>query len=57
MPGPQEIAEGRLLAEFGFEAQEGVNELVLEIVERDRKRMEWSAASNSSKFARMIASR
>lgn len=41
MPGPQEIAEGRLTAEFGFEAQEGDNELLLEIIERDRKRLDW----------------
>lgn len=41
MPGPQEIAERRLTAEFGFEAQEGDNELVLEFIERDRHRMDW----------------
>ena len=42
MPGPEEIAEGRLTADFGFEAQEGDNELVLELIERDRTRMDWS---------------
>ena len=41
MPGPRQIAEGRLAAEFGFEAQEGGNELVLELIERDRERMDW----------------
>jgi hypothetical protein len=41
MPGPQQIAEGRLAAEFGFEAQEGKNELILEFIERDRDRMDW----------------
>ena len=41
MPGPDEIAEGRLAAEFGFEAQEGENELILELIERDRARMDW----------------
>ena len=41
MPGPEEIAEGRLTAEFGFEAQQGDNELVLELIERDRQRMDW----------------
>ena len=45
MPGPQEIAEGRLTAEFGFEAQEGENELVLELIERDRARMGWDRLS------------
>lgn len=42
MPGPEQIAEGRLAAEFGFEAQEGENELVLELIERDRERMDWA---------------
>lgn len=41
MPGPEEIAEGRLTADFGFEAQQGDNELVLELIERDRERMDW----------------
>jgi len=41
LPGPQQIAEGRLAAEFGFEAQEGENELILELIERDRERMDW----------------
>ncbi len=41
MPGPEEIAQGRLFAEFGFEAIEGSNELVLELVERDRDRLDW----------------
>ena len=40
MPGPEQIAEGRLAAEFGFEAQEGENELILEIIERDRERID-----------------
>jgi hypothetical protein len=41
LPGPEQIAEGRLAAEFGFEAQEGENELTLELIERDRQRMNW----------------
>lgn len=41
MPGPDEIAEGRLTGEFGIEAQQGDNELVLELIERDRQRMDW----------------
>jgi hypothetical protein len=41
LPGPEQIAEGRLAAEFGFEAREGENELVLELIERDRERMDW----------------
>jgi hypothetical protein len=41
MPGPEEISEGRLTAELGFEAQDGENELVLELIERDRHRMDW----------------
>jgi hypothetical protein len=41
MPGPEQIAEGRLSAEFGFEAREGDNELTLEIIERDRERLNW----------------
>ncbi len=45
MPGPQEISEGRLTAEFGFEAQDGENELVLELIERDRIRMGWDRLS------------
>jgi hypothetical protein len=42
MPGPDEIAAGRLFADFGFETKDGANELVLELVERDRARMGWS---------------
>jgi hypothetical protein len=41
MPGPTEIEEGRLTAEFGFEAQEGENELILELIELDLQRMDW----------------
>jgi hypothetical protein len=41
MPGPTEIKEGRLTAEFGFEAQEGENELILELIERDLQRIDW----------------
>ena len=41
LPGPEQIAEGRLSAEFGFEAQDGENELTLELIERDRDRMDW----------------
>ena len=41
MPGPEQIANGRLSAEFGFEAQQGGNELILELIERDRVRMDW----------------
>jgi hypothetical protein len=39
MPGPEEIAEERLNADFGFEAQDGENEVVLELIERDRQRL------------------
>ncbi len=39
MPGPDEIADERLNADFGFEAQQGENELVLELIERDRPRL------------------
>jgi hypothetical protein len=41
LPGPAQISDGRLAAEFGFEAQDGENELVLELIERDRDRMDW----------------
>ncbi|SEB49901.1 hypothetical protein [Terriglobus roseus] len=41
MPGPEEIAAGRLFADLGFEAINGQNELILELVERDRDRMGW----------------
>jgi len=41
MPGPNEIAAQLLTADFGFEAQDGRNELVLEFIERDRQRMDW----------------
>ena len=41
MPGPSQIAEGRLSAEFGFEAQDGDNQIVMELIERDRERMNW----------------
>lgn len=41
MPGPERIADGSLFADFGFEAQEGENEIRLEIIERDRARMDW----------------
>jgi hypothetical protein len=43
MPGPRQIAEGRLAADFGFEAEAGENELVLELVERDRERIQWGS--------------
>ncbi|MFP5229469.1 MAG: hypothetical protein ACLGXA_17800 [Acidobacteriota bacterium] len=43
MPGPEQIAEGRLAADFGFEAEAGENELVLEIIERDRQRIHWGS--------------
>lgn len=43
MPGPRQIAEGRLWAEFGFEAEAGENELVLELIERDRERIQWGS--------------
>jgi hypothetical protein len=41
MPGPQQIAEGWIYADFGFEAEEGQTELVLEFVEHDRERIDW----------------
>lgn len=41
MPGPDDIAEGRLCADFGFEAAEGCTEVVLELIERDRERLSW----------------
>lgn len=43
MPGPEQIAEGRLCAEFGFEAEAGENEIILELIERDRARMSWAS--------------
>ena len=46
VPGPEGIAEGRLSAEFGFEAQEGDNEVVLELVDRDRERMSWTSLAH-----------
>jgi len=41
MPGPEQIAEGRLEADFGFEAEGESTELTLELTERDRQRMDW----------------
>lgn len=41
MPGPEQIAENRLSAEFGFEAGGSETELVLEFTERDKKRIGW----------------
>jgi hypothetical protein len=41
MPGPEQIANGQLFAEFGFDAKRGSNELVLELIARDRERMNW----------------
>ena len=41
MPGPEEIAENRLTADFGFEAEAGETELKLELVEHDRARLDW----------------
>src|SRR5580658_5361412 len=41
MPGPEQIANGQLFAEFGFDAKDGGNELVLELIERDRERLNW----------------
>lgn len=41
MPGPDGIAKGRLFADFGFESKDGENEIKLEIIERDRARMDW----------------
>ncbi len=41
LPGPEQIAEGRLAADFGFEARADENELTLELIERDRDRMDW----------------
>ncbi len=43
MPGPLEIAEGRLRADFGFEAMEGANQVVLEFIERDRQRVNFGS--------------
>ena len=42
MPGPQQIANGALTADFGFEAEDGLNELVFELIERDRSRLSWA---------------
>ncbi|MBI4028237.1 MAG: hypothetical protein HY360_24845 [Verrucomicrobia bacterium] len=42
VPGPDQIAEGRLTADFGFEAECEETELTLEFVERDRQRINWS---------------
>jgi hypothetical protein len=41
VPGPEQIAEGRLAADFGFEAGGEETELVMEFIERDRERLEW----------------
>ncbi|MDG0813519.1 hypothetical protein [Cohnella rhizosphaerae] len=41
MPGPEDIENSRLNADFGFEAEDGETELVLEFVERDRSRIDW----------------
>ncbi|WNQ10672.1 hypothetical protein MJA45_24120 [Paenibacillus aurantius] len=41
MPGPEEVANSRLRAEFGIEATEGETEIKLEFVERDRDRIDW----------------
>ena len=41
MPGPEEIACNRLIADFGFEAEEGESELMLELIERDRIRLDF----------------
>jgi hypothetical protein len=41
MPGPERIANGSLFADFGFEAKEGENEIQLEIIARDRERIDW----------------
>lgn len=41
MPGPEQIADGRLAGEFGFEAQNGENEITFELAERDRSRVSW----------------
>lgn len=41
MPGPEEIQEGKLVADFGFDAPGGACELQLELIERDRERMDW----------------
>ncbi len=46
LPGPEQIAAGSLCADFGFEAQEGDNEIVLEIIERDRGRISWASLSH-----------
>src|ERR1051325_3798649 len=42
MPGPEEIAESRVGADFGFEAQDSETVLTLELVERDRDRFSWN---------------
>ncbi|MDE3104096.1 MAG: hypothetical protein KGK08_02880 [Acidobacteriota bacterium] len=41
MPGPEQIAEGRLIADLGFEADADSTELLLELTEHDRERMGW----------------
>ncbi|MBI4026319.1 MAG: hypothetical protein HY360_15145 [Verrucomicrobia bacterium] len=41
MPGPEQIAENRLWADFGFEAEGEETELVLEFVEHDHGRIRW----------------
>jgi hypothetical protein len=46
LPGPEQIAAGSLCADFGFEAQEGDNEIVLEIIERYRGRISWASLSH-----------
>lgn len=41
MPGPERIKEGRLAADFGFETEQENTKIVLEFIERDRKRLFW----------------
>jgi hypothetical protein len=41
MPGPDEIKQGCLSAEFGFEVERATTELVLDLIERDRERLDW----------------
>ena len=47
MPGPDQIAEGRLAADFGFEVEaDGEIEFTLEFVEKDRSRISWAGVKS-----------
>ncbi|HWL54014.1 MAG TPA: hypothetical protein VNQ90_16350 [Chthoniobacteraceae bacterium] len=43
VPSPEQIEQGMLTADFGFEALGQETELVFELTERDRARLSWNA--------------